>query len=64
MELYGTVKHVDPRSVFCLRATEILQQSPVHHEGRYVGMLWSSDEVKLPNNLFQQWCSSIHRKND
>ncbi|XP_075253200.1 uncharacterized protein LOC142345001 [Convolutriloba macropyga] len=34
------------------RATEILEQSTVHNEGRYhVGTLWSSDEVNLPNNF-------------
>ena len=53
MELYGAVKQVDPRSASDHRATEIFEQSTVHNEGRYhVGMLWSSDEVKLPNNFF------------
>ena len=52
MESYGAVKQVDPRSASDHGATEILEQSNVHNEGRYyVGMLWSSDEVKLPNNF-------------
>ena len=53
MESYGAVKQVDPRSASDHRATATLEQSTVHNEGRYhVGMLWSSDEVKLPNNFF------------
>ena len=45
MESYGAVKQVDSRSASDHRATEILEQSTVHNEGRYqVGMLWSSDE--------------------
>ena len=44
---------MDPRSASDRRAVEILDQSTVHEKGRYfVGMLWSSDEVKLPNNYF------------
>ena len=32
---------------------EILDQSTVHEKGRYfLGMLWPSDQVKLPNNYF------------
>ena len=53
MESYGAVKQVDPRSASDRRAVEILDQSTVHEKGLYfVGMLWSSDEVKLPNNYF------------
>ena len=52
IESYGAVKQVDPRSASDHRATEILEQSTVHNEGRYhVGTLWSSDEVNLPNNF-------------
>ena len=53
MESYGAVKQVDPRSVSDRRAVEILDQSSVHEKGLYfVGMLWFSDVVKLPNNYF------------
>ena len=65
MESYGAVNQVDRRSASDHRATEILEQSTVHNEGRYhVGMLWSSDEVKLRNIFFQQWCSSNQWERD
>ena len=60
MESYGAVKQVDPRSASGHRATEVLEQSTVHNEGRYhVGMLWSSDEVKLPNTFFSNGAVQI-----
>ena len=53
MESYGAVKQVDPCSASDRQAVEILDQSEVHEKGRYfVGMLWCSNEVKLPNNYF------------
>ena len=52
MESYAALKQVDPRSASDHRETEILEQSTVHNKGRYhVGMLWSSEEVKLPKNF-------------
>ena len=53
MKSYGAIKQVDPRSMSDRPAVEILDQSTVHEKGRYfVGMLWSSNEFKLPNNYF------------
>ena len=63
MESYGAVNQVDPRSASDHRATEILEQSTVHNEGRYhVGMLWSSDEVKLPNIFFSNGAVQFNGK--
>ena len=58
MESNGAVKQVDPHSASDRRTVEILDQSTVHKKGRYlVGMLWSSDEVKLHNSFFLHWSS-------
>ena len=53
MKSYGAVKQVDSRSASDGRAIQILEQSTVHEKVRYfVGMLWSSEEAKLPNIFF------------
>ena len=53
MESFGAVKQVDPRSASDRRAAEILEKTTVHENGRYhVGMLWSVDDLVLPNNYF------------
>ena len=53
MESFGAVKQVDPCLSSDRRAVEIIDQSTVHEKGGYfVGMLWSSNEVKLPNIYF------------
>ena len=53
MESYWAIKQVDPRTASDRRAVISLDQSTIHAKGRYfVGFLWCSDEVKLPNNYF------------
>ena len=65
MESFGAFKQVGTRLAFDVRETEILEQPTVHSESRnYVGMLLYSVKVKIPYNFFQQWCSSIHCKNN
>ena len=53
MESYGAYKQVDSRSAADARATRILEETTYHDGCRYqVGMLWTDDESKLPNNYF------------
>ncbi|XP_075250920.1 uncharacterized protein LOC142343117 [Convolutriloba macropyga] len=53
MESYGAVKEVDPRSSSDRRAVEILEKTTFNDGKRYqVGMLWSKDDLPLPNNYY------------
>ena len=53
MESYGAVKEVDPRSSSDRRAVEILEKTFFNDGKRYqVGMLWSKDDLHLPNNYY------------
>ena len=53
MESYGAVKEVDPTSSSDRRAVEILEKTTFNDGKRYqVGMLWSKDDLHLPNNYY------------
>ena len=53
MESYGAVKEVEPRSSSDRRAVEILEKTTFNDGKRYqVGMLWSKDDLHLPNNYY------------
>ena len=53
MESNGTVKEVDPRSSSDRRAVEIIEKTIFNDGKRYqVGMLWSKDDLHLPNNYY------------
>ena len=53
LESYGACVQADPRSAADKRANKILEATIAHDGTRYtVGMLWSSDDVTLPNNYY------------
>ena len=53
MESYGALKQVDPQSAADARAFDIPKNTTVQNGKRYdVGMLWTEDNIELPNNHF------------
>ena len=53
LESYGAFKQVDARSAADKRALSILKTETVHDGERYtVPMLWSDNDVSLPNNYY------------
>ena len=53
MESYGAVKEADPRSFSDRRAVEILETTTFNDGTRYqVGILWSKDDLHLPNTYY------------
>ena len=53
LESYGAYKSADPRSKADKRGSRILESTTTHDSERYtVGMLWSDDNIVLPNNYY------------
>ena len=53
LESYGSCVQADPRSAADKRANKSLETTTVHDGERYsVGMLWTTDNVKRPNNYY------------
>ena len=67
LESYGAFKQVDARSAADKRALSILKTETVHDGERYtVPMLWSDNDVSLPNNYYSSLAQlkSLEKKLD